>query len=1034
MRLSKAISLVVLAIAIACVNAVGGAARKPDTPESLYTVSPHCDVSNAYLSTIYNRPWESKGLPPVKLTLRDDAPPLVLCEKGVAKAKIVTRTDNAYYRDVAELLKAYLDLATGASFEIAGERDLTVRGIYVGPVADAKSQELFEKAQAQGLDYFTVQSFDQGIILVGRDSDPLYGVKQNMPAKYQRIRARYSFYVRGTYFAAIDFLERFVGIRRYSAGYLGAYFPDLSKRKVVVPAVSYEDAPHFAYRSWSGPHIGNDAKYLRTSYREGDIWAAYRRQSTAWRAIGNHTDCLWHEMYADRPEFFAMRKDGTRMMGKKGPQSSQRCYTNDAGYQQHLKNIDDWYKHGDQTGKEYRTFTRSYATPNEKYIYWMPNDGFPGCFCPTCRELLAKYDSKYHPKVVQELYYAGKLGREMKKRWPDKVLNYNLYGQKVIPAEFDLPDNISYTKVFSSYCEAYWKEQKYLDFAQGLIDDMNKVSTEPAIIWSHYPVKPRQLGDINMPYLAPHVLSKFYRRNRDHVLGVHINLGPWMTWAFDTYLLYLYQSILWDPDVDPDGILGEYCATLFGPAGKEMNAYFTLLIDRWENVKWSYTPDVTLHRAAHLGKTFPAKLYWTETYPTEIRARLRDILRSALVKTKPGTIYRKRMVHQSEVADEFSQLGAAANSGTEMRAECPRLTGPVAIDGDLGEWQGAEPLLLRECMTGKDAAIATEFFTAHDRERLYVAGKVHEPVGTMLPTTEGALLYEYDSVEIFLCPNQLGDDEAGFNKRNRFYQFILNARDDVTTTFKELNQRSPRRVSLEFDRAVKPMGKGFQFELKIPYASINALTPEPGSEWAVNFYRNRKRDDGSERYYGWSPTMGKPFFYSETFGLLQFPKRLLFTVELKGGAVWDKNAPTAKHSRDFKDGIGILRVTYAATNEKPVLIGFYSGAITKEVAQPISVSSAIRYNGVGVSKIDFYVRSKSWEKMEYSYNPSADPMERIQTKTWQHLTVDRAVKRGPHGKTDLDKISDFYSAGVTVRMHPGADFTVEVKPVRVYER
>ena len=291
MRLSKAIPLLILTLAIPCISAVDGAGRKPDEPESLYTVSPYCDENNAYLNTIYSRPWLSKGSPPVKLTLRSDVAPLVLCEKGVAKAKIVTRTDNAYYRDIAELLKAYLDLATGASFEIVSDRDLTVRGIYVGPVADVKSQELFGKAQTQGLDYFTVQSFDRGIILVGRDSDLLYDVKRNLPAKYQQIRARYSFYVRGTYFAAIDFLERFVGIRRYSAGFLGAYFPDLSDRKVVVPAVSYEDAPVFAYRSWSGPHIGNDAKHLRTSYREGDIWAAYRRQSAAWLAIGNHTDC-----------------------------------------------------------------------------------------------------------------------------------------------------------------------------------------------------------------------------------------------------------------------------------------------------------------------------------------------------------------------------------------------------------------------------------------------------------------------------------------------------------------------------------------------------------------------------------------------------------------------------------------------------------------------------------------------------------------------------------------------------------------------
>jgi len=85
-----------------------------------------------------------------------------------------------------------------------------------------------------------------------------------------------------------------------------------------------------------------------------------------------------------------------------------------------------------------------------------------------------------------------------------------------------MPDNISYTKVYNSYCEAFWKERKYLDYAQGLIDDINKVSTEKAIIWSHYPSKPRMLNDINMPYPVPHILS-------NNVLGVCVNLGPWIT-------------------------------------------------------------------------------------------------------------------------------------------------------------------------------------------------------------------------------------------------------------------------------------------------------------------------------------------------------------------------------------------------------------------------------------------------------------------------------------------------------------------------
>ena len=57
-----------------------------------------------------------------------------------------------------------------------GDSDLTIRGIYVGPVADAKSQELCPKAQTRELDYFTVQSFERGMRKRGEE-----GIESSFP-------------------------------------------------------------------------------------------------------------------------------------------------------------------------------------------------------------------------------------------------------------------------------------------------------------------------------------------------------------------------------------------------------------------------------------------------------------------------------------------------------------------------------------------------------------------------------------------------------------------------------------------------------------------------------------------------------------------------------------------------------------------------------------------------------------------------------------------------------------------------------------
>ena len=54
-----------------------------------------------------------------------------------------------------------------------------------------------------------------------------------------------------------------------------------------------------------------------------------------------HTDGRWHQSYAeDHPEWFAMRQDGSRMLGKQGKHSSQRCYSNEEAFREHIETIE----------------------------------------------------------------------------------------------------------------------------------------------------------------------------------------------------------------------------------------------------------------------------------------------------------------------------------------------------------------------------------------------------------------------------------------------------------------------------------------------------------------------------------------------------------------------------------------------------------------------------------------------------------------------------------------------------------------------
>jgi hypothetical protein len=291
-------------------------------------------------------PWTSKGLTPVSVTIKKEIGDLVVSENGAAQVKIVTvNTSDWHYPEIAKLLKTYLDKCTGASFEIVTGIVPPGKHIFIGPVNEPTVKKVFAQSQKLKLDGFQIVSFKKGIILSGRDCLSPYASK---PPK------RLSIYTqnisRGTLFAVVDLLERFLGMRWYHWGELGECAPDFTRKPLRIPPVVYQDAPVFYHRRSTYGNLpkplGQDAKYMpkkyRVALRDRVLWRSpLMRASSVHMNVANHTDTRWHEVFPDKPHMFALRKDGSRMMGKKGPHSSQRCYSDEEGFKEHIKAIGD---------------------------------------------------------------------------------------------------------------------------------------------------------------------------------------------------------------------------------------------------------------------------------------------------------------------------------------------------------------------------------------------------------------------------------------------------------------------------------------------------------------------------------------------------------------------------------------------------------------------------------------------------------------------------------------------------------------------
>ncbi|MEK6794710.1 MAG: DUF4838 domain-containing protein [Spirochaetota bacterium] len=859
-------------------------------------------VFSAEAATGVADPWTSKALSPVSLELKKDIPPLTLCADGKAACDIVIPSSgerSSYYKEVAERLKYFLDKAIGADVPIITDRSLR-KAIYIGPSEHEFVKAVYAKCDALPLESLSIVSFENGIVLAGRDGPS--------PVKDAGILARDSqYHSRGTFFAVADFLERMLGFRFYFPGDMGMHIPDLTGATVIVPAVAYNDRPVFALRKSSYPGYETlDAPLLKVDAKRRVLWDRMLRSGDVLYENFGHTDVYWHEFYAnEHPEYFALRDDGTRATGDRGTHSSQRCYASEEGLREHVRQIERSLA-GESNA---RLFNASWYAPNGKYIYWWPNDGYKGCACDGCMKRTDLNAPPYaiYSKIIWD--YALRLSRAVAAKWPDKVLKvpiYPYYG--AIPEGVVVPENIALNIVkfgTGRAPAAYLKEPDYWNDAVEEIDALNKRSKQKLWIWVHYPHSPRIRDSVMIPYPVPHYMQKFMMLNREKISGLYLNGHSMSSYAFDGLMVYLWQKLLWNPDIDVDALVDEF-SLLWGPAAGEMKEFHKLLIDRWENVKWENIP-----APKEFNFNMPRSVVWERTYTKDVRARLLSLLDAALAKTKAGTIYAARAEYMKKGYEPFFEQGVRHDANVVFSTDCPRST-PV-IDGDLGEWN--EPISLVDNRTGKAADERTLIYTAHDDAALYIAGSAFQktPFKTIVPGARDASLWNNDSIEIFISADREGIKEAGMSVTAQYHHLVIDTSGAVYDAYRGISQKSEdKKVDIEHELRTKRSDGRFDFEMRIPFTSLGAITPSAGTEWAVNFYRTRIGDRPEEsRAYGWSATLSG-FHQPEKFGILSFPKRKLWEKQFTAAAdtfVVESTPANAEVRIDNRDGRCFIHVT-----------------------------------------------------------------------------------------------------------------------------
>ena len=340
---------------------------------------------------------------------------------------------------------------------------------------------------------------------------------------------------KGTLYAVYDFLERYCGYRLYTPEAL--VIPDM--HNFTLPKDTVIERPAFAYREVSYYYPNHSQLYadwhrLHTEVDREGLFGFFVHSFKDIIPVKEHFDT--------HPEWFSMR-DGKRL------RDGQLCLSNPEVLDSlcaHLEEIISLF-------------------PDRKIWSVSPNDNYNVCQCPECLHS----DSLYGGPTGTLLNFVNKVAR----RFPDKTIStlayqYTRCAPKGLAVKPDSNVNIMFCSIECGREEAITTSPKEAAFRKDMEDW--KQLTDNIFMWD-YVVQFRNFWN---PFPNLHVLQPNLRYFRDN--GVRMmfeqatgfdNKTSWMELRN-----YLIAKLMWNPDINADSVITDFCNGYYGAAGVYVKA------------------------------------------------------------------------------------------------------------------------------------------------------------------------------------------------------------------------------------------------------------------------------------------------------------------------------------------------------------------------------------------------------------------------------------------------------------------------------
>ncbi len=525
------------------------------------------------------------------------APAPVVRDKSPVSAIVLAAEPTTSAREAAKLLQQTLAALSGAEIPILSEEAVEEKnGRYASKEAPDSPWETailvgttrFSKGPDPGSlpsEGFIHRAGDGVISITGRDS------KQNGLELY------------GTLYGAMDFLEQQFGVRWLWPGESGTILPKADN--LTARPLEISDAPLLALRklrnltapgpAYHEPYLSKywSMDYLRSTFAsstssnlvgrvrrglkllgkseedfftytfEAMPWFATARAGMSQRIFATHAYDDWYERFhQEHPEWFALQADGTRVQSPVRPRL-------DKGNPEVIKEA------AREAVKKLRADPLLDAAPIS------PNDGSANTW--DMSEASRKLDPPNGPEVIMLYQLAGMKFARPYVALTDRVVTfYNAVAKEV---EALRPGSRLGATAYSYYRTPPLNtslDPSVVVFYTGLnyLNDSNLRKDREN--WNGWASKVNELVIRPNAFHAGHGFPVVWvhkmAADMKHCYQTGMIGADWDSvihhWATVGLNYYVLARLLWDPSQNVDKIVKDYCAAGFGPAAKDMEAYF----------------------------------------------------------------------------------------------------------------------------------------------------------------------------------------------------------------------------------------------------------------------------------------------------------------------------------------------------------------------------------------------------------------------------------------------------------------------------